>query len=270
VICLNADGSRDFSYRGDSDTELLTASHLAIQSDGSIVVGGSAGFQKARLQKLSTEGKLDPSFKSPREFGSLITLLASAPGEALFLGVLTPYQFPGIARPINFVRLLADGSVDTKFKPLKDSFVRTVGSSSDGCIIAGTSSLYLLKSDGTISHQLPIKTGETRAMVIQPDQNILIAGAFTEVNSVPRHSVARLYGNDQQPIVPLFGPFLSSHGFEIAVPTVTNRIYHLEYGERLETPQWKPLYRVQGDGNWLTVADPVTNAPRRFYRVRVE
>ena len=54
------------------------------------------------------------------------------------------------------------------------------------------------------------------------------------------------------------------------MPTVTNRVYLLEFTEGLETPQWKPMSQLQGDGNWHSVADPNTHAPRRFYRVRIE
>src|SRR5262249_32372666 len=158
-----------------------------------------------------------------------------------FVGVMMPWQFRGFARPLNFIRLRSDGSVDTNFKPLKDSIIQAVGLTPDGCIVAASSYLHLLKSDGTLSKQLPVRANGIVGIVIQLDHNILIAGGFGEVNGVPRRSVARVYGTDQTPVVHLFGPFLSSHGFEISVPTVTNRLYHLEFSEGLETAQWKPL-----------------------------
>jgi hypothetical protein len=45
---------------------------------------------------------------------------------------------------------------------------------------------------------------------------------------------------------------------------------HVEYTESLSSSDWKTLRTLTGDGTQVQIRDSITNAPNRFYRVRME
>ena len=55
----------------------------------------------------------------------------------------------------------------------------------------------------------------------------------------------------------------------LSLPTEQGVICHLEYTDSLARPRWQLLKTVVGDGTLMTVSEPLTNAPQRFYRVRM-
>jgi hypothetical protein len=52
--------------------------------------------------------------------------------------------------------------------------------------------------------------------------------------------------------------------------TVTGLNYTIEYKTNLNDASWLALRALAGGGTNFTFSDPVTVAPRRFYRIRVE
>ena len=61
-------------------------------------------------------------------------------------------------------------------------------------------------------------------------------------------------------------------GGDVAFSVQTERgvTYYVEYAESLSPVTWEVLQRIVGPGSAVTVSDAITNAPQRFYRVRVE
>lgn len=59
----------------------------------------------------------------------------------------------------------------------------------------------------------------------------------------------------------------SSQGFTIPVPTRSGRVYSLEYKNTLSDMNWTALPLVAGNGRLITLVDPDSSRPQRFYRV---
>jgi uncharacterized delta-60 repeat protein len=104
---------------------------------------------------LNPDGSLDAGFDPGSGADKIVQCLALlAGGKILIGGDLTSYNgtHPGMFRRLN-----ADGSSDGSFNP---------GSGANG--------------------------GEVRVCVLQPDGKIIIGGAFTGFNGIPRYGIARL------------------------------------------------------------------------------
>ncbi len=123
VVRYNVDGSLDTSLGtgGKITTEVAGTDYgfgVALQSDGKIVVGGTAGGDFA-LVRYNTDGSLDTSFDGD---GKVITPVGSAYDHGFsvvvqFDGklVLAGYTNTGAAADFALVRYNADGSLDTSF-----------------------------------------------------------------------------------------------------------------------------------------------------------
>lgn len=67
----------------------------------------------------------------------------------------------------------------------------------------------------------------------------------------------------------LQNPELEEGNVRFSMQTERGVTCHVEYTESLTSPNWKVLQSIVGDGSKMTVTDSLTNAPQRFYRVRV-
>jgi len=68
----------------------------------------------------------------------------------------------------------------------------------------------------------------------------------------------------------LLAPALADGSGGFSLPTEAGVTYHVEYTESLAVTIWTLLRSALGDGSLLTATDSLTNAPQRFYRLRVE
>ena len=69
---------------------------------------------------------------------------------------------------------------------------------------------------------------------------------------------------------PRIDSFSMQNGFSLSFSTLTNRLYGVEWIANLPGTNWAALTnRIPGNTTTQTVIDPVTNAPARFYRVKV-
>ncbi|MBJ6723318.1 MBG domain-containing protein [Geomesophilobacter sediminis] len=155
LLRLNPDGTRDSTF-----TKLTTdwpLSGVLPLSDGRIMIYGSfstvGGTPRSFLARLNADGTLDSTFDP----SGLID-----PGWGGIFGLaalpdgkfIAGGDFNDSSGPRNVVRLLADGSIDPQFLARTDSWLDTV--------------------------------------VLQPDGKILVAGAFTMLDGVPRNYLGRL------------------------------------------------------------------------------
>ena len=58
--------------------------------------------------------------------------------------------------------------------------------------------------------------------------------------------------------------------FSLRVPTVSGRVYSLEYKDRLDEPAWIRIDEVTGDGTERVLMDPEPPSATRFCRLRVD
>jgi len=161
-------GSTDLSFdpmRGgqliglEGDYGFISA--LALQPDGKLIAAGdfigASGVPRRDLVRLNPDGSADASFRGSIDPGGLVQVVTIQPnGQLLVAGNFAEIDHipcRGLAR------LNPDGSVDPSFAPVL----------------------------GGATHDV------VRAIVVQPDGNILLAGNFTTVNDQPRYHVARVH-----------------------------------------------------------------------------
>ncbi|MBL7963120.1 MAG: T9SS type A sorting domain-containing protein [Flavobacteriales bacterium] len=157
IVRLNTDGSVDstFTQGFGPDQEIYA---MTLQPDGRILIGGSFtqvnGVPRNRIARLNDDRSLDTSFVPGAGADlAIATMALQANGKVLIGGAFTTYD--GIPRT-RVARVNSDGSLDFSFDP---------GSGPDAVV-------------GSI--------------VIQPDDRILIGGALTTYDGVPRPGIVRV------------------------------------------------------------------------------
>ncbi len=134
---------------------------IAMQPDGKTLIAykfdSILGEPRKNIARLNADGTLDASFNP--DVSSFVTTLALLPNGQILIGGL--FNTVGGTARKNIARLNADGSLDNSFTPEVDA---------DGNDFIGS-------------------------LILQPDGKILLGGAFTSVNGVPRNRIARLHAD---------------------------------------------------------------------------
>ena len=175
---------------------------------------GSAGYGLSTKINISIASSLalDPSFQAPpfrTPDGSKVLLL---PDGKFVLYSLIQTLADQPAGPVT--RYLADGTLDTAFLFSSDYNVvfSTTVTPAGRLIVAADQTIYgvfdvdhdgyhilALNSDGSIDSSFNSAAqatgGEVRAMTVQPDGKILVAGRFTKYGGVTRNGIVRLLAN---------------------------------------------------------------------------
>jgi uncharacterized delta-60 repeat protein len=145
IIRLLPDGSKDLTFNVGSGADGII-DIIVLQSDGKILVGGRFktfnGLPIAGLVRLNSDGSIDASFNIQNGFDKNVYAIAVQSDEKIVVGgsFLT---FNGISQK-RILRLNKDGSLDTTFE-------------------SGTG----------------FSKGDVRTILIQPDERILLGGAFS-------------------------------------------------------------------------------------------
>ncbi|MES2733258.1 MAG: T9SS type A sorting domain-containing protein [Bacteroidota bacterium] len=160
LLRLNQDGTIDLSFTF-AITDPFNVNAILVQPDGKIVISGdrqSSIEPTKMLFRLNTDGSLDPGFQTGNEFDNRITKIIAQPdGKLLIVGDFTSIN----GKPAgNLTRLLADGTPD-------ETFIATGASGG-----------------------LDFTT--INAVVLQPDNKILVGGSFTHFNGTEMNKIARL------------------------------------------------------------------------------
>jgi uncharacterized delta-60 repeat protein len=154
VLRVNADGSLDTSFNLGGTGFDNGVRALALQADGRILVGG--GFTSYNgsaaapdyLVRLTASGSLDTSFNNggASTNSNVYDLAVQPDGKALVAGNFTGYN-GSLAAPDYFLRLAADGSLDTSFNSggiglggngtPNNTYVSTLAVQADGRILLG-------------------------------------------------------------------------------------------------------------------------------------
>ncbi len=189
---------------------------IAIDASGRIIIGGSFtaynGNSAPNIARLNHDGSLDTTFNSGIGFTNTVYALAiDANGNILVGGDFTSYN----TTHLNYIaRLLTNGALDTTFLPNTgngnpnygtDGDVRAVATDGNGNIILGgefnsvNGSTYnyvaRLLPGGAVDSTFNPEIGPddtVYSVAIEPNNEILIGGAFQNYNLVSRSSVALL------------------------------------------------------------------------------
>jgi uncharacterized delta-60 repeat protein len=214
---LNPDGSVDRDFNPGANGQVAA---LAVQADGSILVGGffsmiggggTGSTPRSRLARLDRTGAVDPTF-DPGANGFVHELAILPDGKILVAGDFTMIGGGGtgsIARPY-LARLNSNGTVDLSFNPNPGGFIRGLAVQSDGKILVGGNFLSLAgttrffigryNDNGTLDSGFdPGADNQITVLLEQPDGRILAGGDFTMIGggtgTTPRTRIARLMAN---------------------------------------------------------------------------
>ncbi len=157
--------------------------------------------------------------------------------------------------------------------------------------IAAGNARLALKRDGTVtawgdgaetnvppglSNIVAIAAYSEQGLALRQDGTVVSWGG-TQVPPTLSNVVAIAVGPQCMVIVDPSPPplLISSAGvtnglFQVTVPTISGRVYCLEYAAALPATNWTPLPLVAGNGRMRVLADStaVTGTGQRFYRVR--
>lgn len=157
IARLNTDGSIDLSFNTGLgfDSRIYA---LALQPDGKVIVGGAFvlfnGETKNRIVRLNPNGTLDETFNiGSGANGNIFVILVQPDGKILLGGNFTRYNGAVVK---NIIRLNADGTLDNQFN---------LGLGPNGNV---------------------------RAMLLLPNNQILIAGRYSEFNGIISNGISRL------------------------------------------------------------------------------
>ncbi|MFD2785976.1 T9SS type A sorting domain-containing protein [Hymenobacter rubripertinctus] len=216
IVRLTSTGSYDptFALSPTTNTDgLLTFSHMALQADGKLVVGGrlraATGSSYTGLVRYATNGSLDPTFSSSSfttATGSLFavrinTLTLQTDGKVLVGGSFAGFNGVGLS---NLARLNPNGSLDTGFSPpASNGTVSSVAVQPNNRILVGglfaspttPANLARLLPDGSPDASFgatAVPNSTVRAILTQPDGSLIIGGSFTSVSGQLSMALARL------------------------------------------------------------------------------
>jgi uncharacterized delta-60 repeat protein len=220
VARLNADGSQDSSFVPGLETFPSSSAFtcMAVQPDGKIVLGGYSLeadefgniYPHSLLIRLNANGSLDDTFtnangKFDAPSGGRIFCLALQPDGKILIAGAVVTSVNG-TNHYDLIRLNANGTVDTNFKPV-EGIIHSVGLQSDGKILLagygiGTSTNWngvaRLNTDGSIDGTFQPGTDNASSLVsfvVQPDGKVVCIGGYLYVNGADRNGLVRLNSN---------------------------------------------------------------------------
>jgi uncharacterized delta-60 repeat protein len=168
---------------------------LAVQPDDKILIGGIVTEYQtsAKIVRLLKNGGVDHTFRVGSEKGYYCTEIAVQPdGKVLFA-----YQ-----RTATWIeRVNADGTDDPTFTPVRTTFInnaspRAITVQPDGKVLTAFGTDFRrVTSHGEPDPEFKLlipPDGAVSAIIILPDQKILVAGSFKNIGGFERRGLARL------------------------------------------------------------------------------
>jgi uncharacterized delta-60 repeat protein len=225
IARLNADGSIDTTFNPGTGVVGVNSIILTIclQPDGKVLIGGNFtnynGTPRNRIARLNANGSLDTTFNPGTGIGgfapSVNSMVLQPDGKILIGGNFNSYN----GSPRNCIaRLNANGSLDATFDigaglggtvPSVNSMVLQP----DGKIVIGgnfisyngtsRNNIARLNADGSLDASFIVGSGfvggasgvYVAALVIQPDNKVLVGGQFVSYGGTPCNNIARLNAN---------------------------------------------------------------------------
>jgi uncharacterized delta-60 repeat protein len=247
----------------------------AIVIDGSnrIIIGGNFtsvnGVNASYIARINFDGTLDKTFVTGLGFNSFVYALAiDANGNILVGGDFTSFNTTNCN---HIARLLPSGGLDTTFLPSSgvgatngtDQDVMAVATDFSGKVIIGGnfsvvngtnwSHIGRLLNNGNLDTSFNPglgADGNVLALAIQPDNSIIMGGAFHNFNLLSRNSIARL-----TPFGALDATFAPGSGFDDIVYSLVlqpdNNILVGGQFTMYNGTRRIAMARLLGDSGWL-------------------
>jgi uncharacterized delta-60 repeat protein len=214
---LNADGSVDATFPanlGFNNGNSLTT--LLVLADDSFIVAGNFQSPKARIMKLSANGVIDNTFNVgsgitatlSAEFPDVLSLAVQSDGKIIAAGSFSRYNGQ---QCISLIRLDANGSIDTNYKPNPGGVAEITGilPTDDGKVYIGGNFLYVngvetpiglvrLNADGTRDTGFNISNidltntyASCKTIALDNNGKLLVGGEFRIFNTNFYYGLAR-------------------------------------------------------------------------------
>jgi uncharacterized delta-60 repeat protein len=218
LVRLNLDGSRDDSFSADFG-ENAGVDRLLLQPDGRIIIAGTfvgVGDRDTRLGRLNPDGSIDPTFDAGEGPDDRVRAMVLQPDGRVVIGGWF-LNVDGTPRPC-LARLLPNGTLDSSFVPVnldtdRHGSPRHVGAlalSANGRIVVGNEGasdsllpanrVFRLEPGGEVDSSFSLGSGlegtDVNALLVQPNDDIVVGGLFDVMNGVPRLGLARLVGSE--------------------------------------------------------------------------
>ena len=185
------------SLQAGTDGQVLK---IAAAADGKMLIGGSfssvSGTVRRGIARLHADGFVDTTFSSSLPFTTVIDLVVQPDNRALVVGVIGGQQ--------KLFRLMPDGSPDPEFQVLNLQ-IRAVALAADDSIYVSAvnfgNNVRRLHPDGTLNNDfIPDNVdGIVNELLFGSDGKLTVSGSFSNVDSVPRAGIARLFAQPVQP-----------------------------------------------------------------------
>lgn len=201
LMRLNANGSQDYSFsvtNGPSQPPFT----IALQSDGSVLVGGSFSMfngQETPLGRLTATGAADASFAPKVQAQGNVTALArQADGQLVLGGDFNEYNGVKVHR---VARVSATGILDAAFTtatgglPIEGRVTSLVVQPDGKLLLGAASGLQRLLTTGSADASFSnfAATTSIEALALQPDGKVVVAGYFNNIpGSTTTQALARL------------------------------------------------------------------------------
>jgi uncharacterized repeat protein (TIGR01451 family)/uncharacterized delta-60 repeat protein len=242
IARINFDGTIDETFNPGNGADGLVTS-LALQPNGSIVMGGDFlsvnGYNRYHVARLTAVGSVDTTFNPGLGADDTVWSLALSTNGSIVVGG----QFNSFNNyPRDHVaRLDALGNVDLTFDTSSlglDGTVWAVAAQGDGKVIIGgdfTTAGGLLRphvarlnADGSLDTTFDPLLGANDTvytLLIQPNGNILVGGAFTQFHTALHHGLTRLMPSGA--LDPSFSPGSSANDvvYSVFYSSAEARIY---------------------------------------------
>ena len=185
---------------------------VAIQPDGKILIGGSFTYvhdtYRSKIARLHPDGSLDDTFDVGYGFSDDVHHIhVQSNGKILVAGEFMNYNLQSSEY---FIRLNPDGTLDQGFNgnSAPNYIVDKILEQPDGkIIISGLFTSYSgvsrngiarINANGTIDATFSIGTGpmyQIHDIELEASGKVMIGGAFSSFNGIPRNNIARLNPN---------------------------------------------------------------------------
>jgi uncharacterized delta-60 repeat protein len=276
-------GAFDVSFNTGSgaDGNVLDA---RLQADGKVILGGAfthfGGLPRGHVARLLSNGLIDPAFNTAvGADGDVNRVLPLPDGTTIVAGNFS--KFNGVSAP-RITALNSDGSVNTNynFGGGPDDAVFALALQDDGKILIGgdfknvdgnpRTRVARLLANGSVDDTFKPglgPDGRVYDIEVQPDKQILIAGAFTNVNGFPRRGIARL--NSALPAPKVLATTISGTDLSITFESKPGVTYNVEATTDIGNKNsWVIVGTPTATGATTQVSVPM-DAPYRFFRITI-
>ena len=282
IARLNQDGSVDEGFVPPAvsvnDDAGDGVEHIRVLADRRILMAGGFSSESGGLgsiARLHADGSLDSSFVPDLpERRPVRALAVQSDGRILLAG-----PFPTETDWGTLLRLQPDGAADATFRPEVGVGIAALALQTDGRILVATNStlsgtVLRLRPDGTRDPlwQTPGQSGDydpvTTALLLQPDGQAILTGAWQSINGVAWPGLARLKSDASACRLRVQNGLTPEGNFRLEFTGIPGGCYQIDTSDDLRN--WRPWIVLDDPVSPLDLLDPTTGgADRRFYRARL-